>query len=110
MASAAPVDAHVKAYNARDIDLFLSCYSDDVVVEDRAGNVVMRGRDGMLAEYGPFFADFPELRAEVVQRLEVGDYVIDEERIYGWQAEPVQAVAISHVSGSLIDHVRLFDG
>ena len=41
----------------------------------------MRGRDGMLAEYGPFFADFPELRAEVVQRLEVGDYVIDEERI-----------------------------
>jgi len=35
--------------------------------------------------------------------------VIDEELIHRWQAEPVRAVAISHVANGLIDHVRLID-
>jgi hypothetical protein len=33
-----------------------------------------------------------------------------EERIHGWQADPVRAVAIYHVAHGLIDNVRLIDG
>jgi hypothetical protein len=105
-----PVEAQVDAYNARDIESFLGCYSDDVVVEDGAGNTLMRGIDGMRAEYGPFFDEFPNLRAEIVRRIRVGDYFIDEERIHGWQTDPVHAVAIYHVADGKIDHVRLFGG
>jgi hypothetical protein len=102
-----PVDAQVEAYNAGDVDRFLACYTENVVVEDGAGATLMQGRDAMRAEYAPFFAGHPELRGEIVHRLTVGDYVIDEERIHGWQSEPVRAVAIYHVADGLIDHVRL---
>ena len=40
-------------------------------------------------------------------RAVVGDYVVDEEEIAGWQPEPVEAVAIYHVAAGVIDHVRL---
>jgi len=69
----------------------------------------MQGHESMRAEYAPFFAEFPGLRAEILHRIETADYVIDEERIHGWQTEPVRAVAIYHVADGLIDHVRLLD-
>jgi hypothetical protein len=106
----APVDAQFAAYNARDVDQFVACYSPDVVVQDGAGTTLMQGRDSMRAEYEPFFADSPNLRAEILNRISAGDYVIDEERIHGWQADPVRAVAIYHVTDGLIDQVRLIDG
>jgi hypothetical protein len=104
------VDAQLEAYNARDVDRFLACYAADVVVQDGAGNTLTRGHESMRGEYAPFFAGFPRLHAEILHRIEARDYVIDEERISGWLAEPVRAVAIYHVANGLIDHVRLIDG
>lgn len=97
----------MQAYNDRDIEAFVACYGDDVIVEDARGDVLMRGRDGLREEYAPFFRDNPSLHGEIRHRSVVGDYVVDEEEITGWQEEPVLAVAIYHVAGSLIDHVRL---
>src|SRR5262245_5329075 len=101
------VDRQVRAYNERSIDAFIACYGADVVVEDARGEVLIRGRDSLRDEYAPFFRDNPSLRGGIRHRTVVGDYVIDEEEITGWQEEPVQAVAIYHVAGGLIDHVRL---
>jgi hypothetical protein len=109
MADLTPVDAQLDAYNARDVDRFLACYSADVVVQDGSGATLIEGHEAMRAAYAPFFAGFPNLEAEILQRIEAAEYVIDEERILGWQAEPVRAVAIYHVSDGLIDHVRLID-
>ena len=110
MADPTPVEAQLEAYNARDVERFLACYSADVVVQDGAGTTLMQGREAMRAEYEAFFAGYPDLRGEIVQRINAGDYVIDEERIHGWQRDPVHAVAIYHISDGLIDHVRLIDG
>lgn len=110
MANLKPVEAQLEAYNARDVDRFLACYSAEVVVQDGAGNTLMEGHGSMRAEYTPFFGGCPDLRAELLHRIEAGDYVIDEERIHGWQPDPVRAVAIYHVADGLIDHVRLIEG
>jgi hypothetical protein len=110
VADLTPVEAQLEAYNAGDVERFLACYSVDMVVEDGAGTPLMQGRQGMRAEYAPFFAEYPNLRGEITHRINAGDYVIDEEVIHGWQAEPVRAVAIYHVANGLIDHVRLIDG
>ena len=104
-----PVDAQFEAYNRRDVDAFLACFSADVVVTDGAGNTLMHGHASMRAEYAPFFDACPGLRAEILHRIEAGEYVIDEELIHGWQAEPVRAVAIYHVTEGRIDHVRLLE-
>src|SRR3954447_18916118 len=97
MADLTPVDAQLEAHNARDVERFLACYSADVVVQDGAGTTLMQGREAMRAEYEPFFAEYPDLRGEIVHRINAGDYVIDDERIHGWQTGPVRAVAIYHV-------------
>ncbi len=37
------VQRQVDAYNRRDIDGFVACYSDNAVVEDGVGTVLMEG-------------------------------------------------------------------
>ena len=53
-----PVEEQLEAYNARDLERFLACYADDVVVEGATGEVVMSGQDAMRRAYGTMFAHF----------------------------------------------------
>ena len=49
----------------------------------RAATCSCRGHDGIRALYGALFAQSPDLHAEIVNRIRVGEYVIDEERTRG---------------------------
>ena len=101
------VERQVRAYNAQDVEGFVACYAEDVVIEDADGNVLMSGRDDMRESYGRRFAEFPNLRAEIVTRIRVGSYVIDEERVTGGPGGNVHAVAIYRLNGDgWIDRVR----
>lgn len=104
------IDEQLVAYRARDLDAFLGFYSDDVVIEDGDGEVVTRGREGMRAFYGPFFSASSDLHLEIPRRIEVGDFVIDEEVIDGiimeGVAQPQQhVVTIYRVTDLKISHV-----
>jgi hypothetical protein len=106
MANVTPVQAQLEAYNARDIDRFMASYTQDVVLDDGAGTRLMTGHEEVRAAYAESFERLPGVRAEVVSRVEVGDYVVDEERVLGAE-QPIRAVVIYHVRDGLIDHVRL---
>ncbi len=102
------VDRQARAYNARDLDAFVACYAEGVVIEDGDGNVLMTARDEMREQYGPFFAASPDLHAEIVSRMRVASYVVDEERITGSAEGDLHAVAVYRLNADgLIDHVRL---
>lgn len=101
-----PVQAQLEAYNARDLERFIDCYTPDVVIEDGAGNLMMQGHDAMRERYGPMFAQNPELHCRIVNRIRVGEYVIDEERITGRGPKELHAVAIYRVAGEKITHIR----
>ena len=102
------VERQERAYNAHDLDGFVACYADDVVLENADGAVVIRGRDAMREQYGRLFATCPDVHAEVLTRIRVGSYVIDEERVTGRPEGEIHAVAIYRVAGDgLIDRVRL---
>jgi hypothetical protein len=101
------VERQVRAYNAHDVDEFVACYAEGVVIEDAEGNVLMNGRDDMRESYGRRFAEFPSLHAEIVARIRVGSYVVDEERVTGGPGGDVHAVAIYRLdSDGSIDRVR----
>ena len=102
------VERQLAAYNAHDIDAFLACYHDRVVVEDAAGTVLMRGIGELRQTYGPLFRDHPGVTAEIVHEARVGVYVVQEELVTGMSPEPVRAVAVFHVDEveGTIDHVR----
>ncbi len=110
MTVVAVVDRQLDAYNARALEPFLACYAPDCVVETAAGQRLMEGRDGLRAVYGPL-ANSPALRAEVVRRIAVGAFVVDEERVRGlnlpgFPAE-MHAAMVYQVRDGLIAHVRL---
>ena len=101
-----PVQTHVEAYNERDLDRFVSCFSPDCVIEDARGMVVARGHGELRARFAPIFAENPELHCEILHRARVGDYVVDEEHITGRYGAAQHGVVVSHVSGGVIDHQR----
>lgn len=101
-----PVQEQLEAYNARDLERFIACYTPDVVLEDAMGNVTQRGHEEMRQRYGPMFAANPELHARIVNRIRIGNFAIDEERITGRGPEELHAVAIYRVENGLIAHVR----
>ena len=101
------VERQVRAYNAHDVDGFIECYAEGVVIEDADGKLLLRSRD-QVAGHRRLFADFPDLHAEVVTRIRVGSYVIDEERVTGGPRGDVHAAAIYRLdTDGNIDRVRL---
>jgi hypothetical protein len=78
------------------------------VIENADGAPVMRGHAAMREQYGRLFATCPDVHAEVLTRIRVGSYVIDEERVTGRPEGDIHAVAIYRLADDgLIDRVRL---
>ncbi len=106
-----PVAEQLDAYNARDLERFLACYTPDVVVEDAAGNRMMEGIDALRATYSQLFANSPTLRAEVLNRIRAGGFVIDEERVSGMNLPgmppEVHAAIVYRIRDGRISHVRV---
>jgi hypothetical protein len=108
---AAVVAAQADAYNARDLERFLGSYTPTCVIEDGIGQVLVQGHDGMRSLYGQLFAQSPELRCDIQQRLRVGQYVIDEESITGANLagfpSDLHSIVVYRVEGDRIAHARL---
>jgi hypothetical protein len=95
------------AYNARDVDAFMACYAEDVVIEDGLGDVKLSGWEAMRERYAQAFADEPDVRFELLARIRHGDFVVDHEYLTGYKSGEVRyAVAIYWVQKGLIQRVR----
>jgi hypothetical protein len=78
------------------------------MVGDPDGRVVMDGREEMREQYGSLFATMPGLRADIVSRMRVGSFIVDEEHVRGRPDGDVHAIAIYRLDEyGLIDRVRL---
>lgn len=88
------------AYNARDIEAFLACYTDDIELLDlKTGEPFCRGIFEMRAIYGPMFNRCPELYCNLVKRIVCGSIAIDEEMVTGQvKGKSVHATAIYQVN------------
>lgn len=104
-----PVSIQLEAYNTRDIDRFILSYDPEVVIEDGEGNTLMRGHGEMRTSYGSLFDASPDLHCRLVNRIRVGNYVIDEEEVTGVNLEgapkSLHAAAIYRVENDKIAHV-----
>jgi hypothetical protein len=76
------------------------------VIEDARGTVLARGHEDLRTHFGRVFDESPDLHCEIVHRVQVGDYVVDEERITGRVGGDQHGVVVSHISGGVIDHQR----
>ncbi len=101
------VQRQVDAYNARDIDAFLSFYAEDVeLMRHPSGEVFAHGLDQMRETYSAMFEASPELDCTIMNRTVSNGYVVDHELVTGMRGgPPVRAVAIYEVEGDLIQRV-----
>ncbi len=105
-AAAEIVQAQLAAYNARDLEAFCACFGADAVLADLNGAVTHIGAAAVRQRYAELFSQFPQNRAELINRIEVGDVVVDEERIERAPDQaPFRAIAIYTVKGGLIARV-----
>jgi hypothetical protein len=103
------VQRQVEAYNDRDLNRFVSTYSEKITVFRMPSiepSIVGKAR---LADfYATQRFNLPDLHAEIVNRIELGTKVIDHERVWGVRAEPIEVAAIYEVAGGLIQRVWFF--
>ena len=81
MSLEAITQAQLDAYNAQDLDAYCGFFTEDVVVANIAGDVTSTGIDAYRARYQDAFAKFPKNKAELLNRIVLGQTVVDHERV-----------------------------
>ena len=100
------VQQQLDAYNARDIDAFLKPYADDVELYNFPNQPISVGKERMRVSYGKLFKTSPDLHCELVDRMVMGNTVIDQERVTFRKGEPpLNAMAIYKIKDGKIAQV-----
>lgn len=97
-----PVLRQLEAYNAHDADRFAACFSPYIRVFSSLGTLVIEGRDELARHYAQLFARHPHLHAESLSRLQLGPWVVEEERVIGLRDEAVHALGVYRVVDGVI--------
>ncbi|QNA46069.1 nuclear transport factor 2 family protein [Lacibacter sediminis] len=100
------VQEQLDAYNARNIDAFLAPYSDSVELYEYPVKLIGKGKVQMREMYTGLFKEVTNLHCELVNRMVLGNTVIDYESVIGFEAQPVKAIAIYTIEGNKISKVR----
>jgi uncharacterized protein (TIGR02246 family) len=94
------------AYNAQDLDTYVSFFAEDCVVSSLNGVPTETSREAIRARYAKAFAQFPQNRAELKNRIAVGNTVVDHEVVIRAPGgEKFEIIAIYTFKNGLIAHV-----
>lgn len=93
-------------YNDHNLEGFVSTYHNDVVIYNLIDNSVMiKGKEALKEKYYDRF-EILKVHAEIVNRIIIGNKVIDHEHVTGLKtSEIVKAVAIYEIEEGLIKRV-----
>ncbi|WP_194975675.1 nuclear transport factor 2 family protein [Aquiflexum lacus] len=94
------------AYNNRDIEAFVLPYAENVKVFNFPSELLYEGREKMYDLYGRMFARTPDLYCKLVNRMVMGNTVIDQEEVTITKNEPpMRAIAIYKIVDGKIAEV-----
>ncbi len=69
------------AYNAQDLDTYVSYFTEDCIVSGLNGMPTETTRKAIKARYAKAFAQFPQNKAELKNRIVVGNTIVDHEMV-----------------------------
>ena len=73
--------AQLDAYNAQDLDKYVSYFTEDCIVSGLNGTPTETSREAVKARYAKAFAQFPQNKAELKNRIAVGNTIVDHELV-----------------------------
>jgi hypothetical protein len=104
------VQEQLDAYNARDLQRFVATYAQDIKIYGPPNlTLSLEGKQALSDSYAELFKR-PNLHARLLNRMVLGNKVIDHEHVEGLRDTPVQAVAVYEVKENLISTVWFFSG
>jgi len=71
----------LEAYNAQDLESYVSFFAEDCVVSGLNGLLTETSRDAIRARHAKAFAQFPQNKAVLKNRIAVGQTVVDHELV-----------------------------
>ncbi|EDP70241.1 putative orphan protein; putative signal peptide [Flavobacteriales bacterium ALC-1] len=98
------VNKQLEVYNQRDIDGFVKTYSSDIKLYMFPNTLNSEGHEALRKGYASFFERVPDLNAEIVNRIVLGNKVIDKEKVT-INGQTFYAIAIYEVKDGLISKV-----
>jgi hypothetical protein len=98
------VNEQLEKYNERDIKGFVETYADDIQLFKLPDIITLEGKSALQTEYGLFFKQTPDLNAEIVNRIVLGNKVIDKEKVT-INGKIYYAIAIYEIKEGLISKV-----
>jgi imidazolonepropionase-like amidohydrolase len=102
------VQRQVNAYNARNMEAFITTYSSDAKLFQYPNLLVASGREEIRTRYERLFSGTRPLHAQILQRISAGRTVIDQERSTGLpDARTSEGFVIYEVTDRLIRNVTL---
>jgi hypothetical protein len=103
-----PVNRQLVAYNARRLDEFVACFAPDIRLTRGDGTVRAEGYEQLRAAYVPVF-DVVGRRATILNRIAVGDWVVDHEQIDDDSGRRFEAMVAYHLADGEIREMRMLD-
>lgn len=99
-----PVEQQFYAYNQRDLEKFVGCFSQTFKgFRMPATEPSTVGKQQLREFYANHRFNNPKLRAELISRSVLGNKVFDHERIHGINEQPIESVAVFEIENGLIE-------
>lgn len=118
MSNLATAEAMIAAYNAQDVDAYVSFMTDDACEANYRGAVLRGGsgnggREGVRKGLAEAYARWPQNRAEIREKQTIGDYVLFREYVTRGPAtdgsdlvEPFEVIAVYSFEGDKCSRVE----
>ncbi len=101
------VQMQLNAYNTGDLEAFLYPYAEDVRLYDYSDALWAQSKEEMRSRYARLFEEVPALHCQLINRMILGNTVIDQERVMGFaNGHIIEAIAIYKVANGKISEVR----
>ncbi|MEH6771514.1 nuclear transport factor 2 family protein [Maribacter arcticus] len=92
------IEKQVETFNARDLEAFAACFSEDIVVKNFLKDTLYIGRKKLKENYEAFYKKTPSIEVKVASRILIGSTVIDQE-VVTIDGKQNQQVAVYETDG-----------
>lgn len=103
------VQKQVDSYNATNIEAFVNCFSENVLVRKFPDDTLYVGREKMRKNYSGLSQGKKVYEVEVVKRIVIGNKVIDHEKVTGNGKIQMQVAVYEVDNGTISSMTFIFD-
>jgi len=100
------IQKQLDAFNQRDVDAFMNTFAEKVKVYEFPNTLLYDSIEEMGSQYGRMFARTPDLNSKLLNRITLGETVIDHQKItINPNEDPIEVIIIYIIKNKKISEV-----